>query len=42
VEATFYPNDLKLNVIGGRHTRRARRPLGWFKKPMKRVADFKG
>jgi TRAP-type mannitol/chloroaromatic compound transport system substrate-binding protein len=38
----FYQNDLKLNVIPFPAHPSSPQALGWFKKPLKSVADFKG
>src|ERR671930_1825816 len=38
----FYQNDLKLNVIVWPAHPSSPQALGWFKKPLKSVADFKG
>jgi TRAP-type mannitol/chloroaromatic compound transport system substrate-binding protein len=38
----FYQNDLKLNVIPWPAHPSSPQALGWFKKPLKSVADFKG
>jgi TRAP-type mannitol/chloroaromatic compound transport system substrate-binding protein len=38
----FYQNDLKLNVIVWPAHPSSPQALGWFKKPLRSVADFKG
>jgi TRAP-type mannitol/chloroaromatic compound transport system substrate-binding protein len=38
----FYQNDLKLNLIPFPAHPSSPQALGWFKKPLKSVADFKG
>jgi TRAP-type mannitol/chloroaromatic compound transport system substrate-binding protein len=38
----FYQNDLKLNLIPWPAHPSSPQALGWFKKPLKSVADFKG
>ena len=38
----FYQNDLKLNLIVWPAHPSSPQALGWFKKPLKSVADFKG
>jgi len=38
----FYQNELKLNVIVWPAQPSSPQALGWFKKPLKSVADFKG
>src|ERR671931_2632132 len=38
----FYQNDLKLNIIPWPAHPSSPQALGWFKKPLKSVADFKG
>src|SRR3989441_8511371 len=38
----FYQNDLKLNLIVWPAHPSSQQALGWFKKPLKSVADFKG
>ena len=38
----FYQNDLKLNVIPWPAHPSSPQALGWFKKPLRSVADFKG
>jgi TRAP-type mannitol/chloroaromatic compound transport system substrate-binding protein len=38
----FYQNELKLNVIPWPAQPSSPQALGWFKKPLKSIADFKG